>query len=1432
MTVVFGVLIAVGLGLGAVAALLIWRARSAPRAPTPPDGADAPSGSPVARWLAHCLDALDYARTRREWRYGLPWILLLGERGAGKTSIALSAKSLAQTRPDRRYASLKAPGSVWKVMNNGVLLDVDGSVASPAAASAAPASQNANPSANPNASQDSRKPAASRWQSLLAALVDLRPERPVDGIVLTVSAGTLLAADPAALDRLAADAYRQLCDVQDTFRFVLPVSVVVTQCDRVDGFAAFWRAQPPALRKQIFGWSAPESSGNETPRHWSEPAFDVVIDELRALQIDNAPRTRIDADPSAETSGRTADGDGRLLFPARLDALREPLAQWLGGAFRATADRPGHRFRGIYFTGDLAGGGVSARDDVSFVDGLLHDKVFAERGSARVVRASAWSRNRYLRSFQIASLGVAAGLTLALAFSGVRLYTTVVRLDRELAQLQTLRPYSGGVCPSASEISTLLMTVRDLDARSFDLANPWSWFGRPLRNGAARVVAGHVFADVVLPGLACQLTVRAQDLMARGMEGQAGTGGAADSASNGSSNPDADAGADTGEAVRRARLALNAQLRDVTELEASLGTFETIAEPSEGAASESDLLRFAKLVNVAYGLPVSLVQGADGRGVLAAALGAASTAYRPNLPANLAAIYAAQLTAMERRLRDALVAHAGAGGRLLTGLAAGDGEPATQTRQVVAWLNWTRDNWLGSTRAQAASNLCGQIRTDLHQQIAQLVLTDSSSGRSGGAAFGAYPSPYRALAGETDVIFSDTGCDALVYAALDQLSVPPYSPLIVHAQGARIFNPSFSDEFAGLTALASLPFMQATHRREAFTCETDGAGTRGWNADALGDASAYIDEYRRFMQQFAPKSAASGTPGVPPARPLYAQIAARQLENALNHALNDAQRERPSDAGVWPVVGSASATLSPAPFDEQALAQASRELARSLASLVSIERSYSDFGYAGSYRLLSGCLQQYAADRLSTVASLAVQSQLYRPPVNRTGPEFFELGTVPVTRDYLARQAARAQVLAAYAAPFATLALNSGNAASSGPNTQTAAYWSRTIAEVNRYVPAADPASQMGQLASLFVDRLNGMSAENCTARLSNAAAPDDDDLFAALHRSLLEYAGLRCEGSDADAFQALFDSFQTMLAGHYPFVASDAADASDASLSAVRDFFAAYAPQAAALRAQLAKLPPAQRDAVRQFLDRLDADQKFFAATLHADGTLGMRLNVAFNVRQGSEQGAGQVVGWMLSSASQSASYPNGPTGLDWSAGQPLALDLTWADLSRWMPYGNPSLPGQPEVDGRTATFSASGTWALLRFAQQHAAERGATPDGGVTLRFTVPVASAASLAAASASGASTAAGAAGVAAPVASTGSARLMLTLRMQGVDATSHAAVPLTLPAFPAQAPSLPPIAAGYRAPVASAQIPPIPTLPPLPPLPPTLDSEPAKAAAAN
>ena len=1320
MTTVFMILFGCGALLGLLAFWLILRARSAPPvAAKPADQAAAGIAARLTEWTNTALEALDYARTRREWRYAMPWVLLLGERGAGKTSFARSAGVLRQPHPDARYASLQLADTTWSVLNRGVLIDVDGKVAS-----CAPA----DPAATGAAAEKSAAASAASWKKLLGGLVDLRPERPIDAVVLTVSAHTLLAGGDG-LDAAGADAYRQLCEVQDEFEFVLPVYVVVTQCDAVDGFGAFWRAQSADYRAQMFGWSAPASAPNQAPGEWADAAFGTVVDRLRALQLDAAAHPDDDASP--------ADLDGVILFPACLSALRSACARWLGAAFRGTADRPGHLCRGIYFCGDVddrGGAALEARDDVSFVAGLVGDKVLAEPHLARAVSSSAWSRNRFLRFYQIGALVCAALLLIGLALAGLSLHRKVERLDTALTRLQSVPRFTGGTCPSAGQISTLLMGVRTLDTDSSYVLIPWSWWTHPLRDGTARVVAAHAFSDMILPALGCQLQVRAEELIRSGAR-----------------KPDV---TDPAHRVDRYREALYTQLQGVADYETAAATYRNAARPLAGAAGRNDLERFAHLLSFTYGLSPKLVTS-DLGGVFASALSMASTDYKPNVPAGLQEIYAADLQRMATALQGVLLDESAQGGTILAALQKGSVDPVVGTRHFGWWLNWVRNDWLGAAPGEHR-NPCQTVRADMTQQIHQLVRIDDD---------------YRPLLRSIDQ-FGETTCEVPVYAALDALTVPPYGPLVVREEGAQILNPALANEFAGMAALPQLTFMQiATRQPEPFACRGD---VDVWDADAVGQAARFVSEYRGYPQRFGLPPVPDGVD--PAKRPLYDQIARRQLENALNHSLNQAQRPPAAGADGW------QPQVSPIAAEEQSLAQSSRDLARGLGGLVAIQRSYDELGFARSGAGLSACLQQFTADHLAQVQGLAVQSRLYDPQADGAGDAFYDLATVPVTRDYLARQVARAQVLAGYAAPFTSLAQNSPNPnGAARADTDSAVYWGNTIGEVNRYVPSNDPSSQLGELAALFVDRLTGMNASNCHARMQGYNAGDDgaNDLFAGLRRTLVASVGLRCDnaqGANAvDAFQQLFTQFDLLLGSRYPFGPSTARDA---TVYAVQSFFAAYGRQRDALMAQLGALPKAQQAAARSFLGQLDEARTFFADTLAADGSLSVKLTATFNAAPGGERGADQVVAWDLASGEQEAGYPNQPNTLNWVAGQPLAFDATWADLSAWVPRADPSRADAPAVQGRTASFDTAGTWALLRMLQLHASSA-AAPGDAVALRFDVPVAPTA---------ASTAA-AAKAKTPAPAPQTAELQLNLLLQGVDPSSRAAVALKLPSFPQRAPTL-------------------------------------------
>jgi type VI secretion system protein ImpL len=79
--------------------------------------------------FARLLDALDYLATRREWRYAQPWVLVLGGKGAGKSSLVASVSANERHPKPGKADELKADGMQWSFLRRGVLIDADGALA-------------------------------------------------------------------------------------------------------------------------------------------------------------------------------------------------------------------------------------------------------------------------------------------------------------------------------------------------------------------------------------------------------------------------------------------------------------------------------------------------------------------------------------------------------------------------------------------------------------------------------------------------------------------------------------------------------------------------------------------------------------------------------------------------------------------------------------------------------------------------------------------------------------------------------------------------------------------------------------------------------------------------------------------------------------------------------------------------------------------------------------------------------------------------------------------------------------------------------------------------------------------------------------------------------------------------------------------------------
>lgn len=1277
--------------------------------------ADASCGLCARLWerVTRLLDAIDYLATRREWRYRQPWVLVLGEHGAGKSSLLASVSRSWHYRPPPHADQLQVNGLHWNYFRHGVLIDTEGALAA----------------------ADAGSDEAVRWRKALSALDALRPERPLDGILLCVSARTLRETRQSQRTALAENVNRQIGQLQASIEFMLPVYVVVTQCDSIPGFSAFWeshdvprRAEPAgsaplspkpheghdlSRRAELVGYSAIPKDQDAEPGAWADTAFDLIGARLRELQVDVAAHRE-----------QIGDTDGFFLYPGHFQSLRMPLAQWLETVFRATAWQSGYLFRGMYFTGSVAAAGTHAegvRTDVNFVDALVAEKVLREPALARPTRQGMWSRNRLIRSLQIGAVAAALGLFVALGFSAQRFSRQVEAVVDGIAALESAMPDSAnpatGECWSREEVYPLLADVSRIDTHSRYATIPLSWLDRRLTTRSARVIGRSGIRDVLMPTLACLLEARSRAMLASARDLVP------------ASPPD----------LAAQRDAFAQLIADVRDLEDNLARYKTLAQRSD-ALDEAQLIQVLdKLATYVFdaALPKEVLRPGN---VLDDAIRNITDVPLPVLPDGLRQRLAAQMLARGSALRTALSREVAMGDILLDALGRGQSPVLDNSRRIATWLAWVQQSWLGST---AERNPCREIVNANQPGVDALI-----------DAYGYDASLSGMLRG-----FDSTQCHQPEMRVLAAMRIAPYGPLFVPGEGGLMLASALQGELAGMPMLVSLPFMQMSSTRP-FEC----LGTNAtWHANEIAEAAGYVDDYEAFAK-------AQQLPPLPDGgRPLYDRLARQSLAHALDDALRRAQQMPPDASGQAPGLQAVS------PGDAQ-LTQVGGELARGLDSLRKVLDAYVGYGLSNAGADVRQCVRDFAADNLGRVDALADSSRLYAPPAAAGNDVLFELGSLPVAKDFLARQLARAQVLGSYATPFVSLLGDTPGVDDAWrDNPQTAVFWRNTLDEINRYTQGKEPTGQVANLDTYFIGRLAGMSYTDCAEVLAAYTAPDyGNDLFSERRRILERQVQLRCgdqrQAQAAEIYGAMATRFNRDLAGRYPF---GEPGARDAGLAVVRAFLRDYAVQHDAIAAALVDLDADHWQSATRFVEQFDAVATFLASNVGAPEQMdGVGLNATFPVAMAGSVGGDQLLRWRLAAEDTESVFPNGLKALDWFPGQQLALELQWAERSDWRPVADPA-QADLSIQGATATFKASGPWALLRFIDAHRVRGASDKDSDpVRLALSVPV----QALKATTDGKP-------------SRSEARVFMTWQLSGVDPKTQASTPLALPAsFPASAPT--------------------------------------------
>ena len=248
--------------------------------------------------------------------YVLPWYLVMGESGSGKTTAISSARLSSPFAESIRTSGISGTRTCdWWFFEKAIILDTAGRYAIPI-----------------DEGRDKEE-----WQKFLTLLAKYRTKEPINGLIVTVAADKLLGASLEGIEEGGRIIRRRIDELMRTLGAKFPIYVLVTKCDLIQGMTQFCDQLPEKSLDQPMGVINNDLSIKISA--FLDSALKTIGDRLRNLRILLLHFYKQKGiDPRI------------LLFPEEFDHLKPGLELFMKGIFEENPYQETPVLRGIYFS--------------------------------------------------------------------------------------------------------------------------------------------------------------------------------------------------------------------------------------------------------------------------------------------------------------------------------------------------------------------------------------------------------------------------------------------------------------------------------------------------------------------------------------------------------------------------------------------------------------------------------------------------------------------------------------------------------------------------------------------------------------------------------------------------------------------------------------------------------------------------------------------------------------------------------------------------------------------------------------------------------------------------------------------------------------------------------------------------------------------------
>jgi len=1302
------------IGLSVVAILIILRSRKkkeeAPsilepkpeEAPSTSLSEPLPSRRVMGQRFATAMGVLKQLVPGSNYRYRVPWFLLVGESGSGKTSI-LQHLSAGAADPELVSGTPAALSRRWRFLDNAILIDIPGDAF---------------------LSAQGRATDRASWTNFLRLLARHRPRRPLEGIVLTIPAGELLdavndAENPERLARLETIRER-LCEAQRQLGLNLPIYVLITKSDQIQGFASFCGELSHEMQQDMFGWSNPHRLDTSFTGEWIDEAFDSLQDTLLHRQMEMlAGRPQL------------ADPDGVFLFPFELQRLREPLRILLARVFRASAYNDAPFLRGVYFSGIVSPGEpasttapslannfrpapVSASGPLGlspvgssflpefesphlvFVQHLFDFKVFLEYRIARPIATGFFSRNRWVIAGQALALFLLVFLTASTALAYRRIHLLEqLKISRALQSVYTTvsqynQTENKNTGTGSTDFAPAFQLMGSLNALHQNEYRTWTMpysYMDPLRRELRQSMEA-AFGKIVLQSCKRELDNRIglmtqlpqwKDSRQRLQPGLAATPETVASAAT----PNAEKGtADipiaenavyrelgTPYTSNQHYAILQGYVGDLNRLNQNLDRYQTVSQAGTGSVPALvDLLEYLSGARLPEGKQLARDQ------YFQRLLTAATW-----VPLQIGPNYSEKTANNTLTLTQDFYRSWFGACPLYESLMMLQGELANLTssgRQVV--------------NIQTLNPDCQSLTLqgmDLHTLLRHIQVLDStfSSGSYDWITEPFSRNAYPALGPELDAMRFGPVRDASVRNAVQQEGITKLAGLraTIQQQNSLLDVSSGHIRLAGSVrtlgaVLASL--LQHDWMNEATAGSPGVSSNFIWKQSALTEAATLSDSYNKTMDQLLPALPRQyQTP--------LADIAADRVTDSLYSAVLGARVTNP-DAGSPAALDTALQNFSSSVPQLQQLEQALRGMGATDKAAV-VKKIVSDQANSLLVKLDAELQSVYSPKASAAAWSGNKPLSLY----------LYQAESPDDLAAYLKGERERIAALGSEAAPAVQFLAASKTSYAAGKQ------WANITSDLKQFDLAA-PGNPISVLELFIQTDLDKITPDN---RCKGPAGGRQSDVFLSARLRLAQTAIYECRELAVVRYNQIADFFNQRLAGHFPFSkVVITKDVPESDPTVIAQFYKLVDDESGGLTDVLPQIAADAPDAVG-FLQAIGKARPFVAGG-SGDPVPTVDMNVLFRADRELELNGNLIIDWQMTVGQQQIQYKSVAQKIRWHFGDPIQIVLRYAKDSPYLPAALDN--SGMTVQDRTVTFDYSDSWALYSMLDSHPAPTGASPS------------------------------------------------------------------------------------------------------------------------